>query len=619
MTSPSEPDEQTTLTQISFVSKPQGQQDLETDGLDYIGDGQSVGQNYAQKGTSGAVTIDLAGSDDEGIDDTNQHLPPARRVRTVRFDDEENSTRGTSSSGKSNAREGKKKDPQKSKEGKGKGKGKSSPGANHSNKSKVKDNTLTQMKFVRPIIIIKSDGADDDDVKLDYIYDKPKPADSKNMPESPSDDIVEGDLSQDLASPQREFIGSKRRRINGTPMIDMPVEPSIEHASGHGRPTNPEAARDQPDNPITPRKQRKREIPSSQSPESPGVALISSSQFRGSTRPSLEDVDKTLPQNDRQASPLQTQKWGGLYSDNTYTLGESTVSGSNSSMPPNSPVLGETWPDQNATPKAHSPQHSSLNLNTRCLSQEDKVNIPHSKGRDFEKNVVYDTDDESEDELLDVGAPLPGQDAIEREQENIREPLNDSSQTRNHRSSISPEANFEETQPDSEPFPSSNSSICYRRQQLSTQFPTEPIPMMNTQTMNELFPQESSPQPEGEEEASSQRQSPHSSQTKPTPLPRASSENRVQSVGETLSSNNASSGNKSESSLDQRHHANDSVVQVESSQPVDRLNKLARHSERSDSQGIFSWSQLLPPNIMESIPMPAFWTDSQDIRNEQYS
>lgn len=60
--------------------------------------------------------------------------------------------------------------------------------------------------------------------------------------------------------------------------------------------------------------------------------------------------------------------------------------------------------------------------------------------------------------------------------------------------------------------------------------------------------------------------------------------------------------------------APESVVQVESSQPADKLNKNARMDQDSGPRGF-----MLSSSVMESIPMPPLWMGSQDSVGEPYS
>lgn len=60
--------------------------------------------------------------------------------------------------------------------------------------------------------------------------------------------------------------------------------------------------------------------------------------------------------------------------------------------------------------------------------------------------------------------------------------------------------------------------------------------------------------------------------------------------------------------------ASESVVQVESSQPADKLNKNARMDQDSGPRRF-----MLSSSVMESIPMPPLWVGSQDSVGEPYS
>jgi hypothetical protein len=159
--------------------------------------------------------------------------------------------------------------------------------------------------------------------------------------------------------------------------------------------------------------------------------------------------------------------------------------------------------------------------------------------------------------------------------------------------------------PDSAPAseaPMSDASIFYRRVQPATQFPYEPIPTLNTQKLSELFPNEGNTQyPRQGNAHHSPRRALLSSQTQT----QSQSTDQVEIVPE------SSPAPDHDEDVFQRPRPPGSVVQVESSQPVDR----AYHG----AGAILSRSQLLTSSVMESIPMPNFWIGSQDSVGEPYS
>lgn len=166
--------------------------------------------------------------------------------------------------------------------------------------------------------------------------------------------------------------------------------------------------------------------------------------------------------------------------------------------------------------------------------------------------------------------------------------------------------------PDADPgpvseAPMSDASIYYQRMQPATQFPHEPVPALNTQKLSELFPNEGS------------TQYPRLSTSKPqiSPAPFSQSQAESQDADQTEIVPESSPVRESENNTEedqvvfQRPRIPESVVQVESSQPVDR------GSQRPG--GLLSRSQLLTSSVMESVPLPQFCMGSQDSVGEPYS
>ena len=138
-----------------------------------------------------------------------------------------------------------------------------------------RDKTLTQMDFVRRYITI-----DDDDVSLGYIQADPQKT-LQQQAKTESKAAGDGHLSS-----------SKRKRRALETEVDLSTGEPISH-SEDTQTTSPSAA------PVTPSKPRRLEIPSSQSPESPGLAIITSSQFRSATRsPSKRNISNLVHQSD---------------------------------------------------------------------------------------------------------------------------------------------------------------------------------------------------------------------------------------------------------------------------------------------------------------------------------
>jgi hypothetical protein len=160
--------------------------------------------------------------------------------------------------------------------------------------------------------------------------------------------------------------------------------------------------------------------------------------------------------------------------------------------------------------------------------------------------------------------------------------------------------------------PSSDASVCYQRLHPATQFPHEPIPALNTQKLSELFSHEGSAR---YPKAGPPRPSP---QYLPGLLPQTQTQTQSQDAGKTSTEvvPESSPIRAQENNMDlaehlfQRPSAPDPVVQVESSQAVDR---------GSSRPGVLSRSQLLTSSVMESVPLPNFWMGSQDSVGEPYS
>ncbi|KAJ5776462.1 uncharacterized protein N7511_001473 [Penicillium nucicola] len=162
--------------------------------------------------------------------------------------------------------------------------------------------------------------------------------------------------------------------------------------------------------------------------------------------------------------------------------------------------------------------------------------------------------------------------------------------------------------PPSEP-PMSDASAYYHRMHAATQFPHEPIPSLSTQKLAELFPQEDSPQSAKLEPCKTSSQIPRSGPFHQTQTQSQGDKESTEMVPESSPTRERESQTEASEPLFQRPRAPDSVVQVESSQAVDR-----KWPGR-----VLSRSQLLTSSVMESVPLPTFWMNSQDSVGEPYS
>ncbi|KAF7162332.1 hypothetical protein CNMCM5623_007677 [Aspergillus felis] len=470
-----------------------------------------------------------------------------------------------------------------------------------------KDKTLTQMDYVRRYLKIEPD----EEVKLEYTYITPKKNDSQR---------VEGKLTRGLesaptedAAAQESLSSSKKRKLE--------AEDDMKGALSS---TSTPEKKVLKGSPKTPRKPWKSEIPSSQSPESPGVAIISSSQFRNATRP---------PANlDFSIKPTSTIK------EESPSLNQTNVSARHVSM-------SEDQLPPTMIPDFESPSERAVDNETKFEveeTQSDSAMGPSASGSELEKKlepdkpppstertVVYETDaetDYSDDEPI-VAGPNDEPNAIPFEDEDDegedRSPLSDSQDLP---PPISHPGLEDEPGPlQSETNLSSEASILYQRRQPATQFPLEPIPTLSTQKLAELFPQESSIQ-QTMTETSCTKSSAHKvqalfdpslqtqTQSQTQDLDKYSTEMIPESSPVARPGDYASTG---DAILPQNRAQ--SVVQVESSQTVDRLKRQADPDEDSRPRGMLSRSQLLTSSVMESVPVPGFWMGSQDSVGEPYS
>lgn len=154
----------------------------------------------------------------------------------------------------------------------------------------------------------------------------------------------------------------------------------------------------------------------------------------------------------------------------------------------------------------------------------------------------------------------------------------------------------------------SDASIFYQRLQPATQFPFEPIPALNTQKLSELFPNYGSTQYAKPAAADSSRKAPAPFLQTQTQSQEA---DQTEIVPESSPIREQDENSAEPDAVFQRPQVPESVVQVESSQPVDRGNH--------GPGGILSRSQLLTSSVMESVPLPNFWMGSQDSVGEPYS
>lgn len=575
------PRAQSTLTQIDFVTQHTAPDD---EGLDYIED------------CRGNTLISQNPDLNDGPGNDSDYLPtpavrsarPARITRLKMNERERGSSERTqkvknSGSGDRDADQGhklrKSQTPRSSL--------RSKSGRKSVEKSTAKrDKTLTQMDFVRRYITID----DDDEVNMGYIQTTPHKENTKIEEETPLPKQPQPTKHATSAKRQPRVFEEELDLSTGDPISqpnavqerDLGIENESRLASI---------------GPSTPHKSRMREIPSSQTPESPGLAIITSSQFRGETR-----------------SPSKKESWKPASHSIPLLKEESPQTRRVADVLPNSgnrSLLRPETIDQN--------MHDSLDIPpARSHSQEiprGGIQSPSNEIVKKERTVVYETDADSDYEEYeenlnrDTATPTPKKTTqLARQQVSSQvtrtaseSPKDDSQELPLPGISSSP--NLDDAPP-SEP-PMSDASVYYQRMHAATQFPHEPIPTLNTQKMAELFPQGDS----------SQIQKPGPIKPTQDQVPGSFSQIHPPSQGEKdptemVPESSPIRGGENEATC-QRSRAPKSVVQVESSQAVDQNFQWKGH--------VLSRSQILTSSIMESVPMPNFWMGSQDSVGEPYS
>lgn len=459
-----------------------------------------------------------------------------------------------------------------------------------------RDKTLTQMDFVRRYITIDDDD-DNNDVNLGYI----QPASQ--------DDSKENGQNEDMGKPNKvkpepAMFSSKRNRMTLEAEVDLytgePISQSEETQSPHKRLNHSNPPKSEV--PITPQKPRRLEIPSSQSPESPGLAIITSSQFRSATR---------SPQKKARLNIFNPEHSINEESTDAPEMAENSAERGaiQHQSPPHSQSIDRKYLDPKQASSRRGGLPSVLSSTEASQQPAPTDDGPPQERTQRERTVIYETDAETDSDLEDAigtgfDTPIRPHDA----------PLVDSNLS--HGRSQSPIDDSQDlplpsahtcADLDSAPAsedPMSDASMFYQRVQPATQFPHEPIPTLNTQKLSELFPNEGSTQhPRQRITQQSPRRPPLSflpSQTRT----QSKATDQVEIVPESSPARDEDEG------VFQRPRPPGSVVQVESSQPI----------ERGPATGnILSRSQLLTSSVMESIPMPNFWLGSQESVGEPYS
>lgn len=560
--------------------------DLDDNRLDYI-DAEPNAQHddtpntNTNSNTNARDVIEI--SDDSGNDADYQPAPSSRTrpARGIRFGQEPMTKTDTSRRMRST--------PKPNSTEKGSGRRKSGGSVRESNKKdkqpKERDKTLTQMDYVRRYLKIEPD----DDVKLEYTYYSPK---KDRDPESREAHRRSAEEAALQSTKQDEKDGIKRRRLTEEPE-------SKDDSNIEGIRCGRQLSRGL----VTPKKTIKIEIPSSQSPNSPGLALVSPSQFRGVNRFPLKQasVDRLVKEEQPGSAERKVQ----------HDLDRASSSPGRASLPDSlaSPI-----------PRNNIPSDDEGNPDT----------TPRIHRSNTQRTIVYETDAESDygETQDDLSVPPSSQ---KPKMVNVDgDPIEDIQDSQRYDSQelpspVIPSGPDNETGP-SYPDLSSDASICYRRPHHSTQYPLEPIPPMNTQALAELFPQEKQNSAQQILTDTTQTQSSPAVQRHPFRTHPQLTQTQTQTQSQSQSTPQdlkTSTEIVPESSPVTRRDSNpsmpqESVVQVESSQPADRFLRNVGIEQDSGPRG-FVGNQLLSSSVLESIPMPPLWMGSQDSVGEPYS
>jgi hypothetical protein len=471
------------------------------------------------------------------------------------------------------------------------------------------------MDFVRRFIPLPD--SDDEDLNL---YEEKALANNDKETEA-NEEGMEKDELEDLTP-------RKRRKLN-----DNNVSPSHAIKSkvspDEKKPPLLSASGTQP---KTPQKGRRFEIPSSQTPESPQQVLVPSPGIRQVRRLPIEALlshrtETNIPKIPLQHAPEQVQDQQ-MQTDETKSQDFDFADDDKvaSAMISSSQLLQASIENETAISESDAIQPTLQQPEPPPLSSAPK------------KTIVYDTDEETdygdleEDNLPEISI---GAKALEE----WAEPIDSSS--RDH---TSQNCDYSDDLP---PIPNSGtdleitgnilsdsalpseSSVYYRRPARYTQYPNEPVPMMNTQKIAELFPVTE----ENDDPMSTIQTSVPSTRV---PVPSSGHDHSDAFGSETATPTQDDYAKRSievvpESSPITRSYdaarsvpsamappTRESIVLVESSQLVDRLNRQNNSMDAGKSlRRLFSTRDFLTDSVMESIPAPP-WMASQDSIGEPY-
>ncbi|RAO66414.1 uncharacterized protein BHQ10_002426 [Talaromyces amestolkiae] len=478
-------------------------------------------------------------------------------------------------------------------------------------KETKRNKTLTQMDFVRRFIPLPD--SDEEDLNL---YENPLAA--KEEDDKTKGHTVEKDDLEDLTPRKRRKLNDEN--ITPSPAIKSKVSPAEKKPTLLGVPGV---------QPKTPQKERRFEIPSSQTPETPQETYVASPSIRQVSRFSIERLSNTIDTNISGSSLREAP--------------EETQDQQDDTRPPDLEVAGD---DIVASTMISSSQlllsgtkEQTTIQETDAMKQTSQPPEPPPLSSPPMRTVVYDTDAETDyGELEDDNLPeiSIGAKALEE----WPEPIDNSS--RDH---TSQNCDYSDDLP---PVPNSGtdleiignflsdttlpseSSVYYRRPARYTQYPNEPVPMMNTQQVAKLFPviedhddsastiQTSIPSTRDPAASTCHEHSNVLSSEMETPTQDDSVNRSIQVVPESSPITRSYDAARSASNTMAPPPARESIVLVESSQLVDRLNRQLDSVDAGKSlRRLFSTRDFLTDSVMESIPAPPGMA-SQDSIGEPY-
>jgi hypothetical protein len=487
---------------------------------------------------------------------------------------------------------------------------------------KGRNKTLTQMDFVRRFIVLDDS---DEDQNLAHIEDNPQPTKAAAKTSNNGLEIREHEGTGSGSRKKR-----KLEHESELPSSQAAKMQSPQNSSPSQRKFKP--ASQNISNSVTPLKHRNVEIPSSRSSENSPRKFTLSPSLRSVSRLHLEPLSPNANERSPEKSHCRAR---GLFEKR-----EASFSLQRKGTIPETPAgigrdgsLGAESTNQNTLlrPSEQNSNPDKLQLETNMLLGQISEVEPRSSAR-YNKTVVYETDAETDygdfdDELPPLSSPLPGIPHIDE-----RDPMVESGSIPNSDDSQQLPLNAPNSGTDlevgdgrfSDAGLMSDASIYYRRPPQYTQFPTEPIPLLSTQKMAELFPTDI-PQarlPTMTPPSQSPRKNVQCEPLCPQTQTQTQSQDATKISTEIVPESSPITRNSDTPRIaDQTMPPPpaESVVLVESSQLVDKINRQTNSLNQRPGLGrVVTAGQWLTDSVMESIPLPP-WMLSQDSVGEPYS